>query len=341
MEPPPISPDNLFDNHIELFNTLVFFAVSLGIHLTLYIASVTALTRRPSKGKLLYAVTTFLFLDSTAWVALNFCLAISVARLPIDPGSINAFQRIGVLLLTVPRLNSILSDAVVVWRAWILWPNNKTVKGILVFCIFSTTAGHIGEFAYSYSKYGAFAYASHLPELRDNWIRAFLFMFPTAMTNIIVTALVAIKVREYRRDIKRNLGQATKTRLEKFLVLLVESGCVYSAIWIAFFAIDTSLWSRMLPSSDVPGFGPWDIIGAFMPATAGIYPTIVIIISTLQASPTTYIQTADIGLSIGSMKSDTLSSDAERQDLSNHASGLRLPDSRTYGAPSLELNLAD
>ncbi|KAL1671261.1 hypothetical protein EV122DRAFT_256619 [Schizophyllum commune] len=311
MEPPPISPDNLFDNHIELFNTLVFFAVSLGIHFTLYIASVTALTRRPSKGKLLYAVTTFLFLDSTAWVALNFCLAIFVARLPIDPGSINAFQRIGVLLLTVPRLNSILSDAVVVWRAWILWPDNKTVKGILVFCIFSTTAGHIGEFAYSYSKYGAFACASHLPELRDNWIRAFLFMFPTVMTNIIVTALVAIKVRviidlglydrEYRRDIKRNLGQATKTRLEKFLVLLVESGCVYSAIWIAFFAIDTSLWSRMLPSSDVPGFGPWDIIRAFMLATAGIYPTIVIIISTLQASPTTYIQTADIDLSIGSM----------------------------------------
>ena len=92
-------------------------------------------------------------------------------------------------------------------------------------------------------------------------------MFPTVMTNIIVTALVAIKVRcvlslsrglsviidlglynrEYRRDIKRNLGQATKTRLEKFLVLLVESGCVYSAIWV-----------RCYLNSSMPSYTPAD-----------------------------------------------------------------------------------
>ena len=38
--------------------------------------------------------------------------------------------------------------------------------------------------------------------------------------------------RDYRRTIKRSLGQHSRTRVEKVMMLLVESGLIYAAIWV-------------------------------------------------------------------------------------------------------------
>ncbi|KAL1659603.1 hypothetical protein GGF50DRAFT_91843 [Schizophyllum commune] len=281
-----------------------------GVQFTLFLASISALARRSSRKYVLYFFTTFLFLDSTIWVALSLQLGISAARVPVDPTSLDILNSIAAPLLLLSRMNHVLSDVVVVWRAWILWPSNKAVKVALIVSV-------------------AAAYTAHFPVERDNYIRVFLFILPVVWTNILVTVLIAFKVREYRIEIKSYLGRATKTRVERFLVLLVESGCVYSAIWLAYFAISLADSSGLIPASDLPGFGSWDIWAVFaavMPMTAGVYPTIVIIISTVQSSPTIYIPTAEMGLTVLSAKTHTTSPSSARPSNSHRRTSVHHPE---------------
>ena len=73
----------------------------------------------------------------------------------------------------------------------------------------------------------------------------------TIVTNILATLLVAWKAwsvkslvlnvtiaekwsRQHRRVIKKNLGKETRrTRVEKILALLIESGFLYCIIWVS------------------------------------------------------------------------------------------------------------
>ncbi|KAL1702532.1 hypothetical protein EV121DRAFT_293222 [Schizophyllum commune] len=324
-----ISYDEIINEYATVFRILAIYSLFWGVQFTLFLASISALARRSSRKYVLYFFTTFLFLDSTIWVALSLQLGISAARVPVYPTSLDILNSIAAPLLLLSRMNHVLSDVVVVWRAWILWPSNKAVKVALIVSVVSTIAGNFSEFAYSYSKYKAAAYTAHFPVERDNYIRVFLFILPVVWTNILVTVLIAFKVREYRIEIKSYLGRTTKTRVERFLVLLVESGCVYSAIWLAYFAISLADSSGLIPASDLPGFGSWDIWAVFaavMPMTAGVYPTIVIIISTVQSSPTIYIPTAEMGLTVLSAKTHTTSPSSARPSNSHRRTSVHYPE---------------
>ena len=135
--------------------------------------------------------------------------------------------------------------------------------GACNFSSFCSSAGSVVDFAYSYSKYGVAAYSWSLPDRRANYLRAFTSIVPVLLTNVFVTALVGVKVwyvnsrappiphlltlpRTFRRSIKPALGRSSQTRVEKIMVLLVESGGIYSCIWVraiafGFISISASL----------------------------------------------------------------------------------------------------
>ncbi|KAL1692303.1 hypothetical protein GGG16DRAFT_101854 [Schizophyllum commune] len=98
----------------------------------------------------------------------------------------DAIIQIGVELvfyMATRRCIYLLSNAIVVWRAWVLWPNSRVAKAILSTCM----CGSVGQY--------------------------------------------------YRRDIKGSLGPYTrKSQVETVLVLLVESGCLYSLLWAVYLA---------------------------------------------------------------------------------------------------------
>ena len=55
-------------------------------------------------------------------------------------------------------------------------------------------------------------------------------------------------LRQYFRDIKSALGlSAQKTQVERVLVLLLESGCFYSVVWVSFASRDAPFHSYLRP----------------------------------------------------------------------------------------------
>ncbi|KAI5826078.1 hypothetical protein K523DRAFT_419519 [Schizophyllum commune Tattone D] len=276
--------------HDHLVSAMLL-ALLYGIHFALYVAAVSAISRRDVGRYFVGGMTTLLFVASTIWFAVNIRVEILGALAPFRVDAITSLiRRIAGPLLVLARINHISSDVIVVWRAWVLWPDSKPVRLSLVLAILGTIAGSVVDFAYSYSKYGVAAYSWNLPDKRANYLRAFSSIVPVLLTNVLVTALVGVKVWTYRRSIKPALGRASQTRVEKIMVLLVESGGVYSCIWLAYLVITLADVAGAF-HSNLTYMGPAGMLGTLMPAIAGVYPTLVVLLSTTQSSPTHYVST--------------------------------------------------
>ncbi|TRM59644.1 hypothetical protein BD626DRAFT_633158 [Schizophyllum amplum] len=271
-------------------------ALAYGLHATLYVAALSALARHTSKRTYFLPVTiTMMFLSSTAYFAINSSFQVYTMLAISRPMDILAFTaRASAPLTAVARINHILSDAIVTWRAWILWPGNRPVMYALALALFLTTVGGFSEFGYTYVKYGPFSATSSLPDRTDNIIRVCASALLVVLTNLFSTTLVTIKVWQYRRDVKSHLGHTTQTRVEKILLLLAESGVIYSAIWLAYLAVGFA---------NVDVYDGHDLtvasgMGVVIPSVAGIYPTLVVLICALQHSPTHHIETVELNASI-------------------------------------------
>ncbi|KAL1750226.1 hypothetical protein FB107DRAFT_294687 [Schizophyllum commune] len=275
--------------HDHLVSAMLL-ALLYGIHFALYVAAVSAISRRDVGRYFVGGMTTLLFVASTIWFAVNIRVEVLGALAPFRVDAITSLiRRIAGPLLVLARINHISSDVIVVWRAWVLWPDSKPVRLSLVLAILGTIAGSVVDFAYSYSKYGVAAYSWNLPDRRANYLRAFTSIVPVLLTNVLVTALVGIKV-----CIKPALGRASQTRVEKIMVLLVESGGIYSCIWLAYLVITLADVAGVF-HSNLTYMGPAGMLGTLMPAIAGVYPTLVVLLSTTQSSPTHYVSTNLVG----------------------------------------------
>ncbi|KAI5827198.1 hypothetical protein K523DRAFT_330577 [Schizophyllum commune Tattone D] len=253
----------------EHTNFIMMLSAFHGIHVAVYLAAVSTLARRTSNGYFLLIITTLLFVVSTVWFMVNFHLEIAVALAAFRPDVYDILRHVAAPLLVIVRINHVLSDVVVVWRAWILWPRSRRVRVVLIGAIVCTAAGSIAELAYSYTKFGWMAYAANLPKQSANYSRAFLTILPVILTNILSTALVGYKVWEYRRNVKSSLGGVAQTRVEKILLLLVESGVIYSAIWVIYLAVVLADINGAF-DSDLTHMGPAAMMVPVMPAIAAV-----------------------------------------------------------------------
>lgn len=107
---------------------------------------------------------------------------------------------------------------------------------------------------------------------------------PLIATNLISTGLIAARIWYYRRHIKKSLGRQNKGRVEKILLLLVESGIVYLGLWIL-------LYAKFVPSRGSSMYTHLysdDIWYGVMISTfhniAAIYPTFVFLVVAAERS---------------------------------------------------------
>ncbi|THH10830.1 hypothetical protein EW146_g8243 [Bondarzewia mesenterica] len=224
----------------------------------------------------LWLVTVIMFLVSTCHYALSWVTAYSdvlsdlqflvdevldsYPSIPDNPDDSVVFQRVSEVQIYLPIINYILSDAVLLWRAWVLWDRNIKVMIVPALMWFITAVAafvSVGLLRMGYATISAII-ASTLP----------------LVTNIVATSLIAFKAWKYSRSIKAFLGNssAPKIRAGAVLALLVESGFLYCAIWIAY------VISRF--SSVGPLFK--DIMQAIIVQISGSYPTVVIVLVALQ-----------------------------------------------------------
>lgn len=183
------------------------------------------------------------------------------------PGQVN--PALPTALLSV---NIVLGDCIVLWRAWILWARNRSIQAVSVLLIASTlvtsslcsaTAGDPIEAVWGMSAFAL------------SWA-----------TNVWATGLISLKAWQYRRVITHDLlGANARAQAEKALMLFVDSGILYCALWTVMVA---GALRSMLPGtttssakfgSDVLKFKESGLIHAI-----GIYPTAVVILVALTKS---------------------------------------------------------
>ncbi|KAL1757712.1 hypothetical protein FB107DRAFT_188437, partial [Schizophyllum commune] len=126
-------------------------------------------------------------------------------------------------------INYMLSDTLVVWRAWVMWPDNKFVKGLLVSCMICGTTATIFEII------------SQTEPVSTHIVLGFpltLMAITLCLTNVVATTLIGIRFCEdhriYRRDVAKLLAPnatGTSSQVGGIMLLLLESGVVYTVLW--------------------------------------------------------------------------------------------------------------
>ncbi|KAF7350743.1 hypothetical protein MSAN_01635400 [Mycena sanguinolenta] len=166
-------------------------------------------------------------------------------------------------------LNMIIADAVVIWRTWAVY--GKRISAILIPCLLLLTSfvfAVIDIFCTSYS-------GTENPGVQQLCLHTALvaWVFSVA-TNLACTILIGCKAREHRKLTKElNItGQSRRMSAGKILSILVESGFIYSLLWITQFIsfVDITRVS--------PGYYAETVLHALGNEMAGMYPTLIIII---------------------------------------------------------------
>ncbi|KAJ7595439.1 hypothetical protein C8J56DRAFT_1159912 [Mycena floridula] len=246
----------------------------LGIYMTVVIIALYILCTKKTRlaaRNFLIAATIIVFLCSTTTVVSNLAIYIlQIAQLgtnPPDYKDLNLAMDIYDNILL--RLTFLISDTIVVWRAWVLWPNRR-VRALLAFCWLGSLGGAITDDAF-----GMLWVLKGDTRFTPTGPKTLILSLPLLITNIVSTSLVGYKVWQYRTQIKAHLSvyDNKKTQIEKILVLLTESGVIYCLLWIfiAVFAADDSnkgtimyvIWVNMTPQ------------------LAAIYPVIIVLLVSL------------------------------------------------------------
>ncbi|KAH9969510.1 hypothetical protein BC827DRAFT_4076 [Russula dissimulans] len=176
----------------------------------------------------------------------------------------------------LPSINYILSDAIVLWRAWVLW-NRKFLLFVppLIFlmCNFGTSVASAILFYQALqmdSAHNSKAVETLIISLHLEWSVWIL----TLATNLWGTGLIFIRAWQHRRFLRSlSIDKTFKSSAEQVLAFLVESGIIYLCIWIT--EIFTTV-PRVVPGTES--------FHSAMAQLSGMYPSMIIVVVALRLS---------------------------------------------------------
>ncbi|KAI5828348.1 S-adenosyl-L-methionine-dependent methyltransferase [Schizophyllum commune Tattone D] len=262
----PLAPDDIASMKNIVMQTGVD-CLFYGIQGALFIAACAMLARQDNRSRAVAVAIAGLFLSSLVGVVLN--MMFYLVQIPTFGWGLDSIWdllvRMNVAIASTYRFNYFVSDAIVVWRAWVLWPSSRLAKGALCVCLAGSLVGVIVECVWTVEDLVK----------GEPAIRTLMMTVPLLATNVVATVLVGIQVWIYRRDIKGSFGPVTKTtRVEKVLLLLVESGLVYCLIWVIYLVINLTEGPNTLMA--------YGVISTAYHTIAGIYPTLIVLAVAMQ-----------------------------------------------------------
>ncbi|KAI0317336.1 hypothetical protein OF83DRAFT_149488 [Amylostereum chailletii] len=248
---------------------LIIETVLFGVFCVLFIMSTRVIICRginSSGSRYFLAATTIMFLASAAHWALDLYF---VVQLIFTPRAL-AEQERG---KTPPRIlaqmglvgvNFLISDSIVLWRACVFWKGYTWVIVSSAFLLFASldlnvpTERLIGvQPSFNGTAYGLSALAL------------------SVFVNLWATSLIVIVAWRHRRLIHayfRCKKESRRTMVEKIMTLLIESGILYSVVWVLYI-VDSE--------TDYVG-GSDHLLSYAMPQLTGIYPTLVTMLVLIQ-----------------------------------------------------------
>ncbi|KIY62822.1 hypothetical protein CYLTODRAFT_426627 [Cylindrobasidium torrendii FP15055 ss-10] len=244
---------------------------------------------RTLPNALMFGVTLFLFASSTAlWILNGRWFFLFQSTFYIDyptlsfPDRLAMYgQRIVQSGLFVPLtvlwlMNMMVGDAVVIWRAWVLWRGEDArLRRLLYIPMFLLLV----TFALSIVAINCKNEKPLLPRTSKvcKWGQAIPWGV-SLLTNITTTALVALRTWLQRKSD----GQQRRSRTERVLVLLTESGFIFCFVWL----LQVIIFFDIPPTSDLRYL--WVVAAHMGQQLSGIYPTIIFILVNSHRSISSY-----------------------------------------------------
>ncbi|KAI0808345.1 hypothetical protein C8Q74DRAFT_1188102, partial [Fomes fomentarius] len=119
---------------------------------------------------------------------------------------------------------------IVWWRAWNLWRSSRGVLLLYVALALATFGTY--DMVLSTDRFNEQATTTSGTLFSGNQAGSAASVL-TLVTNISATILVGMKALEHRDSVRRYLKVGSRrTRAEKILAILLESGIVYCVIWV-------------------------------------------------------------------------------------------------------------
>ncbi|KAF9063569.1 hypothetical protein BDP27DRAFT_1334933 [Rhodocollybia butyracea] len=163
-----------------------------------------------------------------------------------------------------------ISDMVVMWRACTIcgWPRFTQI--IFVIFVILPVILSVVDVSRAHATPANLAFE---PDLFG--VTALII---SLMSNLWATSLVGRKAWLHRKDIRNRLGSGSRTTAAgSILILLTESGVLYSCIWALF--IISTVYTMLRGSSRAT-----HAIAGAVPQLVGLYPTLIILLVYLQKS---------------------------------------------------------
>ncbi|KAA1469676.1 hypothetical protein DENSPDRAFT_879114 [Dentipellis sp. KUC8613] len=260
--------DTLRDQIIPLAVGSLFYGIYTII---IVISTYFLLTKcvRSRENLLMMSATIVMYTVASVHWAVNVAfLYISFKSIygPLPHSTIVSLDHMKAFRIYVSVVVYVFGDAIVSWRAWVLWRRQKWI--LIPPAVLSTIV-----IAMACVSGGAYGLNNDRPLLvMATGIIAF---GGSLLTNIWATSLIAIKAWQYRQNIHIHLKEGTAMlRAERIFSLLVESGSLYCCLLIVFI---------------LGQFGPLPAMASYIMAIcviqiSGIYPTIILVLVCLQKS---------------------------------------------------------
>jgi len=202
-----------------------------GINFTLcWICGYVLIKKKTKTLRIMLAVVIFQWLLSTVHVSLGFTrLVYGFIYERDEPGGPAAyFSNISipgnVAKVFIHTLNTAVGDSVVVWRCYLVWGRSWKVVTLPLILLCGFVASGIGQ-TYHFARGQSIHSAFH--HILTIW-NGLLFSFSLA-TNLTATSLIALRVWYIFRMMS---GESRSLGVTKILVLVIESGMIYSAALI-------------------------------------------------------------------------------------------------------------
>ncbi|KAJ7584589.1 hypothetical protein C8J56DRAFT_951392 [Mycena floridula] len=209
---------------------------------------------------MMFIATTTVFVGDIG-IALNQVRFFGENPYPTGPRS---FDHSNIVRSVASRILVLLSDAIIVWRAWVIC-NRRALKIILSCCMLGALVGTLFE--------GIKVLKSLAAGRPSETMAVFLsMMLPILTTNLVATLAIGHKAWVYRRTVRNNpsvISVSTEAHNKVFLLFL-ESGLLYLVVW----ALDTTL--GFIPSANL-AYTYVDITVSYLLA---MYPAVIIILVT-------------------------------------------------------------
>ncbi|KAL1724538.1 hypothetical protein EV715DRAFT_269037 [Schizophyllum commune] len=261
--------------------TAVQFAF-YGLNAVCFLTSAYCLISRGVRGSRprlgLLAATTIMFIGSTVFVVLDTIQSMYGARDAfgtLQEHDCTHLTHLSIAQNVVLRMMFMLSDVIVVWRAWVLWSANRIVRRCLIVCLTLTCSCLLADAA-------VVAWEQAVSYYANSALFSLLVTLPILVTNVTVTTTIGVRAIAHYKAMRSNIGSREYgQKVMRALLVLLWSGAAYCVLCFVFFASGVT-------SNHGRRWG--EFVGAIGASVSCTYPTLIIIWAALERDSDTEVQ---------------------------------------------------